>query len=79
MRRDAFGTLAQQRVTADEVALVEGDEPLEPRLERRPVGGHVHTPQAIGLLEPQRLERAVAEVDEPERLACLPQPLVELR
>src|SRR2546429_102487 len=40
-------------------------------------GGHARAPEPVALLEPQRLERAVAEVDEPERLGRLDDEVVE--
>ena len=74
---DALLALAYERVAPDEVALVEAHEPLEAGLERRVVGRHVDTPEPVGLLEPQRLQRPVAEVDEAERLSRLEQEVVE--
>src|SRR5438105_9329472 len=67
----------EERVAAHELALVEGDEALEPGFERRVVGGHVRTPEPVCLLETQRVERPVAEIDEPEIRAGLPEPVVE--
>ena len=75
--RGALLALAQQGVAADEVALVEGDEALEPGLQRRPVGRQVRAPQPVALLEAHRLERPVAEVDETEVLAGLVQQVVQ--
>ena len=67
--------LTEQGVASDEIGLVEANEPLHPRLQRRVVGRHVSTPQPVRLLEPHRVERAVAEVDD---LAGLEQEVVEV-
>src|SRR6266550_4732164 len=74
---DALLALAQQRIATEEVTLVEADEALEARLEGRVVGRDVDAPQTVGLLEPQRVERAVAEVHEPQRLAGFEQEVVQ--
>ena len=63
---DSRLALAEERVATDEVALVEADEPLQAGLERRVVGGHVHAPETVCLLEPHRVECAVAEVGDAE-------------
>ena len=54
----------EQRLAADEVALVELDREPEPGLERRVVGRDVGAPHAVALLEPQRVDRLVAAGDE---------------
>ena len=54
----------EERVAADEVALVELDGEAEPRLERRVLGRDVRAPHPISLLEAQRVDRLVAARDE---------------
>ncbi len=69
-------SLTQQRVAADEVALVEIDEAIHSGLERRVVRRHVVAPETVGLLEPHGVERSVAEVDNPVLPAGFHQEIV---
>ena len=69
--------LREQRLAADEVALVELDREPEPRLERRVVGRDVGAPDAVALLEPQRVDRPVAARDEAEIASRLPDRIPE--
>src|SRR6266568_5424497 len=48
---------AEERVAADEVALVEPDGEPEPRLVRIVLGGHVRAPRPVALLQTQAVER----------------------
>ena len=67
----------EQRLAADEVALVELDGEAEPGLERRVVGRDVGAPDAVALLEPQRVDRLVAAGDEAVLAARLPDRVPE--
>ena len=59
-----------ERVAAEEVArLVERDREPEARLVRRLVRGDVARPDAVALLEPERVDRPVAGGDHPVRRA----------
>src|SRR4029079_16886862 len=49
-----------ERVAADEVALVELDRDAEPGFVRRVLRRDVGPPDAVALLEPQRVDRLVA-------------------
>src|SRR5260221_280089 len=61
LRRAALAA-GDQGVTADEVALVEADEAVEPGLERVVVGGDVLLPRDIALLEAEAIHRVHAEI-----------------
>ena len=54
----------EERVAPEEVALVELDGEAEAGLERRLVRRDVGAPDAVALLEPQRVDRLVAARDE---------------
>ena len=66
-----------ERSAADEVALVELHREAEPRLEGRVLGRDVRAPDAVALLEPQRVDRLVAAGDEPVLAAGLPERVPE--
>ena len=59
------------------VALAEVDEPLEPGLERAVERADVGAPQAVALLEAERIEGPVADVNQPERLAGSEEQVVQ--
>ena len=69
----------EQRLAADEVALVELHREAEPRLVRRVLGRDVRAPHAVALLEPQRVDRLVPAGDEPVLPARLPDRVPERR
>ena len=69
---DAALARGQQRLAADEVALVELDAEADAALLRRLVGRDVGAPDPVALLQPQRVDRAVAAGHEPVRLARPP-------
>ena len=58
-------------------ALVELHREPEPRLERRVLGGDVRAPDAVALLEAERVDRLVAARDEPVLAARLPELVPE--
>ena len=63
-----------QRVAPDEIdLLVERDREPEPRLVRRLVRRDVARPDAVALLDPQRVDRAIAAGDHAVRRARLPE------
>jgi len=64
MRARIVVARAKQRLAAEELALVELDREAEARLERVLVGRDVGAPDAVALLQPQRVDRAVAAGDE---------------
>src|SRR6266404_5015874 len=72
----------EEGVAPDEVALVELDGEPDPALVRRVLGRDVGAPDAVALLQPQRVDRLVAAGDEAVRPARLPervpQPQAEL-
>src|SRR5207253_5929523 len=75
-------TFLQQRGPADELALVELDAETEAGLIGIGFGGDVRAPDAIALLEAQRVDSLVSARDKPKLVACLPdrvpQPQPEL-
>src|SRR5439155_13074441 len=63
----------QEGVTTDEVAFVEADRKAESRLVRVVLAVDVGAPQAVPLLQPERVEGTTAERGYAERLTRLPQ------
>ena len=69
---------ADQRLAPEERnVLAELDRPAEAGLERRVIGADVGAPGAVALLEPQRLDGAIAGVGDAERLAGVHQRIVD--
>ena len=62
---------------ADEVALVEGDEPVETAHRRRDVLAELGRPDAVALLEAQAVDRAVADGAKAAGLAGFPELVPE--
>ena len=76
LRRLALAVL-QRGCAADEVMLVVGNEAIEAGLVRGIVGAKLAHECAVALLKPQRHQRTIAEVLEPEVAACLDELVVE--
>ena len=70
-------TVLQGSRSADEVALVVGDEPVEPALPRCVVGAELAEEGAVAFLQSQRHQRAAAEVHEAEIAASFDDRFVE--
>ena len=66
-----------QRVAADEIALVEPHRETEPRLVRVVVRRQFPAPRAIAFLQPQRLDGVVAGIARAEARARLHQRVVD--
>ena len=66
-----------QRLAADEVALVEPDESVQAGLERRDFRGQLGTPGPVALLQAQGVHGPGAEVGDAGRLAGGHERLVE--
>ena len=62
----------QEGIATDEVPFVETDGKAQAGLIRVVLAVDVGTPQAISLLEPERIEGTTAERDHAERLTRLP-------
>src|SRR5215831_11042122 len=70
--RQPFGLLPDERLSSDEVALVEPDAEAEPGLERRVLRRDLRAPVAVALLEPERIDRPVAAGAQARRVASAP-------
>src|SRR5262249_58635642 len=75
--RQPFGLLPDERLAADEVALVEPDAEAEPGLERRVLRRDLRAPVAVALLEPERIDRPVAAGAQARRVARAPERVPE--
>src|SRR5581483_7241651 len=67
----AFAVAFEQRLLADEVALLQLHETLEAGIEGRVFMGDVLLPRTVALFEAQALHRIHAEIADAERLARL--------
>ena len=76
LTRGRPGPAGQQRVAAHEVALVDLHEPMQPGLVRVHVVSELAAGE-IALLHAQRVQRMVARVGHPQRLARSPQRVVD--